>query len=123
MTDHTERGNSQQVVATKSKDFSQVLEGVKEFLESSGRMSGVPCHLVSALTCGFTATILASPIDVIKTRFINSPEVLPCTGNAAGSRYTQARSYCSIKGGRDQKYVEVTKKIYGCTAEFFEKKL
>ncbi|XP_007939392.1 mitochondrial brown fat uncoupling protein 1 [Orycteropus afer afer] len=33
----------------------------------------VPCHLLSALIAGFCTTILASPVDVVKTRFINSP--------------------------------------------------
>ncbi|NP_001268234.1 mitochondrial brown fat uncoupling protein 1 [Echinops telfairi] len=33
----------------------------------------VPCHLVSALIAGFCTTFLASPADVVKTRFINSP--------------------------------------------------
>ncbi|XP_004685351.1 PREDICTED: mitochondrial brown fat uncoupling protein 1 isoform X1 [Condylura cristata] len=33
----------------------------------------VPCHMVSALVAGFCTTALASPVDVVKTRFINSP--------------------------------------------------
>ncbi|XP_048189344.1 mitochondrial brown fat uncoupling protein 1 [Perognathus longimembris pacificus] len=33
----------------------------------------VPCHLLSALVAGFSATLLSSPADVVKTRFINSP--------------------------------------------------
>ncbi|XP_006872279.1 PREDICTED: mitochondrial brown fat uncoupling protein 1 [Chrysochloris asiatica] len=32
------------------------------------------CHLVSALIAGFCATVLSSPADVVKTRFINSPQ-------------------------------------------------
>nr|XP_004655890.1 mitochondrial brown fat uncoupling protein 1 [Jaculus jaculus] len=33
----------------------------------------VPCHLLSALVAGFCTTFLASPADVVKTRYINSP--------------------------------------------------
>ncbi|XP_055975138.1 mitochondrial brown fat uncoupling protein 1 [Sorex fumeus] len=33
----------------------------------------VPCHFVSALVAGFCTTALSSPVDVVKTRFINSP--------------------------------------------------
>ncbi|XP_012639284.1 mitochondrial brown fat uncoupling protein 1 [Microcebus murinus] len=33
----------------------------------------VPCHLVSALIAGFCTTLLSSPVDVVKTRFVNSP--------------------------------------------------
>ncbi|ELW69185.1 Mitochondrial brown fat uncoupling protein 1 [Tupaia chinensis] len=33
----------------------------------------VPCHLLSALIAGFCTTILSSPVDVVKTRFVNSP--------------------------------------------------
>ncbi|KAL2780926.1 mitochondrial brown fat uncoupling protein 1 [Daubentonia madagascariensis] len=33
----------------------------------------VPCHLVSALIAGFCTTVLSSPVDVVKTRFVNSP--------------------------------------------------
>lgn len=32
----------------------------------------VPCHFVSAIAAGFITTIVASPIDVVKTRFMNS---------------------------------------------------
>ncbi|XP_007536378.1 mitochondrial brown fat uncoupling protein 1 [Erinaceus europaeus] len=33
----------------------------------------VPCHFVSALVAGFCTTALASPVDVVKSRIINSP--------------------------------------------------
>ena len=32
----------------------------------------VPCHFISAIAAGFITTIIASPIDVVKTRFMNS---------------------------------------------------
>ena len=31
-------------------------------------VEGVGCHLASAVVAGVTATILASPVDVVKTR-------------------------------------------------------
>ena len=46
---------------------------IKDHLIRSNLMSnGIPCHLVSAFAAGFCATVLASPVDVVKTRFINS---------------------------------------------------
>lgn len=33
----------------------------------------MPCHFVSAFLAGFVTTCIASPIDVVKTRFMNSP--------------------------------------------------
>nr|ASM46961.1 uncoupling protein 1 [Hexaprotodon liberiensis] len=33
----------------------------------------VPCHFVSAVIAGFCTTVLSSPVDVVKTRFVNSP--------------------------------------------------
>ncbi|KAM6316983.1 putative mitochondrial transporter UCP3 [Aegotheles albertisi] len=32
----------------------------------------VPCHFVAAFGAGFCATVVASPVDVVKTRFMNS---------------------------------------------------
>ncbi|XP_070241720.1 mitochondrial brown fat uncoupling protein 1 isoform X4 [Bos mutus] len=32
----------------------------------------VPCHFVSAVVAGFCTTVLSSPVDVVKTRFVNS---------------------------------------------------
>ena len=32
----------------------------------------VPCHFASAIGAGFVTTIVASPVDVVKTRFMNS---------------------------------------------------
>lgn len=33
---------------------------------------GVPCHFLSAVGAGFFTTLFASPVDVLKTRFMNS---------------------------------------------------
>jgi len=34
---------------------------------------GVPCHFTSAVAAGFCTTVVASPVDVVKTRFMNAP--------------------------------------------------
>ena len=42
---------------------------LQEALVRGGHMvEGVGCHLASAVVAGVTATILASPVDVVKTR-------------------------------------------------------
>ena len=51
-----------------------VYDAVKDGLISSKIMEdAMPCYFIAALTAGFTATLVASPVDVIKTRFMNSP--------------------------------------------------
>lgn len=46
---------------------------IKDRLIGGGVMSeGIPCHLVSAFVAGFCATVVASPVDVVKTRYMNS---------------------------------------------------
>merc|ERR1712025_21686 len=48
---------------------------VKEsFIASRLLQDGVVCHFSSALVAGFTATLVASPVDVIKTRYMNSSQ-------------------------------------------------
>jgi len=50
-----------------------VYDAVKDALITQGyMMDGVPCHLASALVAGVTATLVASPVDVIKTRYMNA---------------------------------------------------
>lgn len=34
---------------------------------------GIPLHFSSAVVAGFCATLVASPVDVVKTRYMNSP--------------------------------------------------
>ncbi|GBM96002.1 Mitochondrial uncoupling protein 2 [Araneus ventricosus] len=46
---------------------------IKEFILTRRLMSdNVPCHFTSAFAAGFCATVVASPVDVVKTRFMNS---------------------------------------------------
>lgn len=32
----------------------------------------LPCHFVAAFGAGFCATVVASPVDVVKTRYMNA---------------------------------------------------
>lgn len=32
----------------------------------------MPCHFTSAVIAGFCTTVVASPVDVVKTRYMNS---------------------------------------------------
>lgn len=32
----------------------------------------MPCHFTAAFGAGFCTTVVASPVDVVKTRFMNS---------------------------------------------------
>ena len=46
-----------------------VYDTVKETILSSGLLEdGIRCHFFAAATAGFTATLVASPVDVVKTR-------------------------------------------------------
>jgi len=50
-----------------------VYDIIKSFILYKDIMTdGVPCHFASALSAGFVTTIIASPIDVVKTRYTNS---------------------------------------------------
>lgn len=40
---------------------------------SSLLTDNLPCHFVSAFGAGFVTTVIASPVDVVKTRYMNSP--------------------------------------------------
>lgn len=46
----------------------------KEYILNSGLLKdGVPCHFSAAVAAGFCTTVVASPVDVVKTRFMNAP--------------------------------------------------
>ncbi|XP_032743669.1 mitochondrial brown fat uncoupling protein 1 [Rattus rattus] len=59
----------------------------------------VPCHLLSALVAGFCTTLLASPVDVVKTRFINSlPGQYPSVPSCAMTMFTKEGPAAFFKG-------------------------
>lgn len=46
---------------------------IKQFIIRKKMLSDtMPCHFVSAFGAGFCTTVVASPVDVVKTRFMNS---------------------------------------------------
>uniref|UniRef100_A0A3Q3K8S4 Dicarboxylate carrier UCP2 n=1 Tax=Monopterus albus TaxID=43700 RepID=A0A3Q3K8S4_MONAL len=46
---------------------------IKELILKYGLMTdNLPCHFTAAFGAGFCATVVASPVDVVKTRFMNS---------------------------------------------------
>ncbi|GAB1607773.1 mitochondrial uncoupling protein 2-like [Argonauta hians] len=48
---------------------------VKSFILTRNLLSdNLPCHFVSGIGAGFCATVVASPVDVVKTRYMNSSE-------------------------------------------------
>lgn len=66
-------------------------DSVKDFLLRRNLMrDAMPCHFVSAFGAGFCATVVASPVDVVKTRFMNS----------APGQYTGAVD-CAVKMFRE----------------------
>ena len=82
-----------------------VYDAAKDGLIASGYfVDGIPCHFSAAVTAGFCATLLASPVDVIKTRFMNSPE----------GRYRGALA-CAIETGKNEGFLAFYK---GFTASF-----
>ncbi|XP_012660858.1 mitochondrial brown fat uncoupling protein 1 isoform X3 [Otolemur garnettii] len=59
----------------------------------------VPCHLVSALIAGFCTTLLASPVDVVKTRFVNStPGQYKSVPSCAMTMFTKEGPTAFFKG-------------------------
>jgi len=51
-----------------------VYDAAKDSIISGGYLrDGIACHFTSAVIAGVTATCVASPVDVVKTRFMNSP--------------------------------------------------
>ncbi|KAK4877995.1 hypothetical protein RN001_010501 [Aquatica leii] len=44
------------------------------FLQYNLMKDGIPLHFASAVVAGFCTTVVASPVDVVKTRYMNSPK-------------------------------------------------
>ena len=52
-----------------------VYDASKDALTTGGYLGeGVPCHLASAVIAGISATLVASPVDVVKTRYLTNTE-------------------------------------------------
>ena len=60
-----------------------VYDVTKEALLSSRLVrDGILCHFSSALVAGFTATLVASPVDVVKTRYMSRCGDCPAISNS-----------------------------------------
>jgi len=73
---------------------------IKETILKNGLMSdSVPCHFTSAVTAGFCTTFFASPVDVVKTRFMNSrPGTYSGAFNCAVKMFSQEGFSAFYKG-------------------------
>ncbi|UYV67280.1 UCP3 [Cordylochernes scorpioides] len=73
---------------------------VKEFLIRSKILSdNVVCHFASGFVAGFCATVVASPLDVVKTRIMNSePGYYKSMFHCAGSMYRESGVLAFYKG-------------------------
>lgn len=59
----------------------------------------LPCHFVSAVIAGFCATLMSSPMDVVKTRFINStPGQYKSAHNCAMTMFVKEGPSAFFKG-------------------------
>ena len=57
------------VNATELVSYDLIKEAL---LKYTAMKDNVYCHFVSAFGAGFCTTVVASPVDVVKTRFMNS---------------------------------------------------
>lgn len=75
------------ICAAELASYDQIKQTVlKHKLVSDGPM----CHFGSALGAGFVATVVGSPVDVVKTRYMNAPPgtytgVLNCVGKVVSN--------------------------------------
>ncbi|XP_072333242.1 dicarboxylate carrier UCP2 [Scyliorhinus torazame] len=73
---------------------------IKDLLMKNGLLSdNLPCHFSSAIGAGFCTTIIASPVDVVKTRYMNSaPGQYGSALNCAVTMFTKEGLTAFYKG-------------------------
>lgn len=73
---------------------------IKDLLIKSTSMSdNLPCHFVSAFGAGLCTTVIASPVDVVKTRYMNSaPSQYSTVLNCATAMMTKEGPLAFYKG-------------------------
>uniref|UniRef100_A0A1A7WTJ8 Dicarboxylate carrier UCP2 n=1 Tax=Iconisemion striatum TaxID=60296 RepID=A0A1A7WTJ8_9TELE len=73
---------------------------IKDLLLSSTPLTdNLPCHFVSAFGAGLCTTVIASPVDVVKTRFMNSvPKQYSSVLNCAAAMMTKEGPLAFYKG-------------------------
>ena len=62
------------ICAAELASYDQIKQSI---LSSKLMPDGVPAHLVSGLGAGFIATVIGSPVDVLKTRVMNTKDGKP----------------------------------------------
>ena len=68
--------------ATELASYEQAKEF---FVASCGARDGLPLHIAAATTAGFAATIIGSPVDVVKTRVMAARRAAEGAGAGAGA--------------------------------------
>ncbi|MEQ2243460.1 Mitochondrial uncoupling protein 2 [Ilyodon furcidens] len=73
---------------------------IKDFLLTFTAMSdNLPCHFVSAFGAGLCTTVIASPVDVVKTRYMNSAlGQYSCVFNCVAAMMTNEGLHAFYKG-------------------------
>uniref|UniRef100_UPI00398F6C11 dicarboxylate carrier UCP2 n=1 Tax=Pristiophorus japonicus TaxID=55135 RepID=UPI00398F6C11 len=73
---------------------------IKDLLMNNGLLTdNLPCHFSSAIGAGFCTTIIASPVDVVKTRYMNSaPGQYRSALNCAVTMFTKEGQTAFYKG-------------------------
>ncbi|MED6294094.1 hypothetical protein CHARACLAT_017378 [Characodon lateralis] len=73
---------------------------IKDFLLTFTAMSdNLPCHFVSAFGAGLCTSVIASPVDVVKTRYMNSAlGQYSCVLNCAAAMMTNEGPHAFYKG-------------------------
>ncbi|XP_061536375.1 mitochondrial brown fat uncoupling protein 1 isoform X2 [Phycodurus eques] len=60
-----------------ARRYSGTMQAYRHIFRNEGLRGlwkdNLPCHFVSAFGAGFVTTVIASPVDVVKTRYMNSP--------------------------------------------------
>lgn len=73
---------------------------IKDIILDRGYLQdGVPCHLTAAMAAGLCTTLAASPVDVIKTRYMNSaPGEYKSAIDCTVKTFVQEGPYAFYKG-------------------------
>lgn len=73
---------------------------IKDLLLKNGLLTdNLPCHFSSAIGAGFCTTVIASPVDVVKTRYMNSaPGRYNSALNCAVTMFTKEGGTAFYKG-------------------------
>ena len=85
-----------------------VYDVAKEAILTTGIMAdGVLCHFSSAIIAGFTAAAVANPVDLVKTRYMNSPRGeyrWELSVNVVQSKMKTLRNviHCAVKTARQE---------------------